>query len=168
MRAEIKSPVVSVISAPFARLADLPEWGKVWTLVVVVGELVHGDTFATLFLIFLVSSWGDWVVGKRAARAREEYRPEMATIGLYSKGAGVLLVLLVWAIAMWASVNLTVPDQVIGVAPVAVTFAFIVQDLESIDEHRQTLGSRPIPLLSWVLRWLRELPEKLMPPERTP
>lgn len=80
-----------------------------------------------------------------------------------SKVAGVLLVVVLRALE-FVLARAGVPDPH-GILAVVTAAALIYQDIDSIDHHRQTLGGRPIPVLTGVLGLGRGLAESLLPVE---
>lgn len=163
VRIATNSPFMTVVSAPFVRLAEMPGWAKAWTLVAALVNAVVGDMFLGLFALLFLTTWVDWIVGKRAARIRKEYSPELAHLGMHSKAAGLVLVLLIYALSLWARAHLAfAAENWISLGPVVLAFAFILQDLESIEEHRQNMGARPMPLLSRLLTLLRRIPDRVL------
>lgn len=77
--------------------------------------------------------------------------------------AGLLLVVVLRLLEVVLA-RAGVPDSH-GIVAVVTEAALIDQDLDSIDHPRQTLGGRPIPVLTGVLGFGRRLAESLLPVE---
>lgn len=120
-----------------------------------VVALVMPDAFSWMFLLLAVSNLADWVLGRHAARARDEYDRTKSRNGLYSK-ASQMVVLLILRTLEFVLTLMGLPST-LGLASAAIALALIVEDMESIERHGIALGGGPIPGLSGALGKLRAL-----------
>lgn len=153
--------VMGAVIAPVARLIDLSPDGKLVAGLLGMVAAVTADISVLLVAVLLLSSSIDWWFGRAAAKKRGVFDVGVSAWGLHSKIAGVLLVVVLRLVEVVLN-QAGVPDPH-GVLAVATAAALIYQDLESIDLHRQTLGGRPIPILTSVLKVGRRLAESLLP-----
>lgn len=174
MKANIESPLQALVVSPFQRAIELPLWAK--ALAAVVGTWatwVWSDAFFGALLVLLVSSGADWAVGKRAAKARRGppehpvYEPALAYLGLQSKLATIVQLFLVWAAVQWALLHVPLPDWLAALLPLVpgvLTWGFVLQDIESIRDHRIRMGARPNRWLDLAIAFLSAIPDKLLAP----
>ena len=154
-------PFVGSLQAPVVRLWELGADGKLMAALVGLVSAAAGDVSILLMGVLLISSAGDWWLGRAAAVRRGDFDSAISGWGLKSKIAGIILVAtlrLLEAVLTQAGV----PDPH-GILAVVAAAGLIHQDLDSIDRHRQTLGGRPIPLLTTVLAVGRRMAESLLP-----
>lgn len=158
-------PVASAVAAPVVRMWDLGADGKFVAFVIGGLTALSGDLTVLLAFVLVGSSGVDWWVGRAAAHRRGAFDPAISGWGLHSKIAGVALVGLLRLVEL-TLFRSGVPDPH-GVLAAVTAAALIYQDLDSIDHHRQTLGGRPIPVLTAVLGFGRRLAESLLPIDPT-
>lgn len=118
--------------------------------------LVTPDAFFWLFLILIGTNGLDWLLGRHAARALNEWNRTTSRNGLVSKGSQMAVLLVVRSLEAVAAIGVEqLPD--FGLASSALALALIVEDLESIERHGIALGGKPIPGFSRVIRKLRTI-----------
>lgn len=147
--------------APLARLDELPWPFKVWALLMAGVQVLVADRFGLAMFLLMFSSAADWKFGALAAKRRGDYSAQLSEWGAQSKVANLIMVLIIWIFEAQA-LRWGILDTNNMIA-VVTAWAFVVRDLRTIDEHRQTLGARPIFLLSALLDWLDTIPGRIFP-----
>ncbi len=154
-------PVLGSLAAPVVRLWELGADGKLVAVLAGLISAAAGEVSVLLMAVLFVSSAADQWLGRAAAIRREDFDAEISRAGLRSKIAGVVLVIILRLLeAVLNQAGLPDPHGILAVVAAA---GLIHQDLDSIDEHRQALGGRPIPLLTGALTLGRRLAESLLP-----
>lgn len=138
------------------KLASPPWPVKVASVFAAMDVVLH-DAFFAAWIVLVVANTADWLAGRLAARALGVFKGKRSREGLVSKGIALTVVALLRSAE--AVVARVVPHEMStdGLIAVAITLLLIYEDIESLDRHRQTLGSPPIPLLSWGLKKLRQM-----------
>jgi hypothetical protein len=162
---------------------------KAWLAVFLMGVVgaVIRDAFFWMWVVLGAASLIDWLAGRWAVRLSrpEDFSNKRSREGMYGKALG--LVILALLRTMEAILPVLLPNNEFstrGLFASLIGVALFIDELDSIDRHRQTLGLAPVPLLSWVISKLRtvtggdrrivervELPPQELPPhkeERTP
>jgi len=156
-----RHPVVGAIGAPIVRIWDSGPAGRIAAILAAAAQAIWHDMVFGFLVLLLFTALMDWWLGRAAARRRGDYSHQVSEWGLQSKFAGVLIVGVIRYIEYLLTTT-GLPDTR-GIMSVAIAAALIYQDLDSIDGHRQTLGGRPIPILSAVLGLLRRISDSLLP-----
>lgn len=145
------------------RVQDAPLGAKLAAALGTAVQAVVGDIFVWLLLLLLAANLVDWLAGRHAARLRCEFSKTESRKGVLAKAIAIAVVLIVRAAELINTrfgpelelpLDITVPSTH-GLVAAAITAWLIYEEAESLDEHRASLGRRPIPLLSWALGKLR-------------
>lgn len=155
------NPILGVLIAPIERIQDLGADGKAMAAMLGIFVAVTADLTVLLLGVLIASSASDWFMGRAAAHKLSKFDSQISEWGLQSKIAGILLVIIIRTIEL-ILYNQGFPDPH-GAWAAATAAGLIYQDLDSLDRHRQTLGGRPIPILTWVLTQLRKMSDSLIP-----
>lgn len=140
------------------RMSEIPP--RYWALGGILGwvEVVTADRFFYLWSVLAVANLVDWIAGRWAVRHTEpeKFSRKVSRVGIYSKALGLI------ALALLRTMEAVLPDilqtpSTGGYIAAVVGLALFVDELDSIDHHRQRLGTRPIPMLSWAIGQLRDL-----------
>lgn len=123
---------------------------------VAVVETVIGDRFLYLWALLAFTNIADWFAGRWAVRLTDPkaFSRARSRIGIYSKSLGLLIVGILRLLEAIIPPAIQAPSTR-GYIASAVVVALILDEVDSIDSHRQTMGQRPIPLLSWAIKKLR-------------
>lgn len=133
---------------------------KAWiaaTSVSAVQFLVN-DAFFWMWIILSIAAFVDWIAGRWAIRATqpEKFSRKRSREGMYGKALGMIV------LALLRSAEALLPVLLPGSVPSTrglfasiIAVALFIDEMDSIDRHRQTLGMPPIPMLSWVIARLR-------------
>lgn len=154
-------PVMSLLAAPVLRLAQLPPDG--WLLAGIMGGVswLAGDMTVWLLGLLCFTALADLVFGRAVAHKQDTFDSRISEWGLHSKGAGLVMVV---AFRLVGSVlGELMPGYPPALLAVIAASALIYHDIESLDRHRQTLGGRPIPLVTQMLEALRKLSASMLP-----
>ena len=143
------TPLFSV----FTRIQELDRPAVVGALAGGVVAAWEPDAFFFLFLILAGSNVADWIFGRHAALARREFDSTKSREGLVGKAAQLVVLLILRSLE--AVIPLIGLPSTIGIASSALALALIVEDVESIERHRITLGGKRIPGLSPLLEKIR-------------
>lgn len=121
-------------------------------------ELVVGDRFFWLWVLLAFANLVDWIAGRWAVRATEpeKFDRRISRIGIYSKALGLIIVAILRTLEAVLPIALGVPSTR-GYIAAVVTVALVIDELDSIDAHRQRLGKSPVPMLSWAIARLRKM-----------
>jgi len=140
------------------KLQHLP--AKSWALAGLIGtiQLVSHDAFFWMWTILLFTNLVDWVAGRCSIRLTNprSFSRRKSREGLYSKALGLTVLALLRS--MEAVLPALLPAAVPGTngfLASIVGIALFIDELDSIDRHRQVLGRKPIPMLSWAIDKLR-------------
>jgi uncharacterized protein YqgC (DUF456 family) len=139
------------------RIAATPPAAWIAALIL-AGSTVLRDGFFWLWLILAVANAADWVAGRWAARHRGTFDSTRSRAGVYGKAIGLIVVAILRSVE--GAMTLFTPafgDGTDGLVAATVTLLLIYEDLESLDNHRQTLGASPIPILTTVMEKMRSL-----------
>lgn len=109
------------------------------------------DAFFWLILLLVATNLADWLLGRHAARAGERFNRTKARSGLASKGAQMVVLLSVRSLEAVVPTTADGLPSTGGVIAVAIGAALVIEEIQSIERHRISLGAQPIPLLSWAL-----------------
>lgn len=160
-------PAAVFLAAPLVRMADMP----LLPAVLVAGfftnlaNRVASDPFAALLPIIVAVSGGDWWYGRRSARLRNTFKPEVAMIGLHQKIGAVGIVCFIRALELWSAPHVF---QTNGMAAVVIGLGMIIEEVSSIEEKRVQLGAKPLFLLSSILSTFRDGLRRLLPTSAPP
>lgn len=152
-----------VILVPVERIQDSPAYARVLAFAAALVSAVLADLFTGMLALLCASSAVDYYVGRKVARLKGKYRPEVARAGAYSKVGGILLLLLVRFFTFYLARHGILDTR--GFVATGLAVGLFVVDLESIEHHRKRLGARPIPGLSQALGWMRGLQDRMLPPD---
>lgn len=140
------------------RVSEIP--APYWAFGITVGwvEFLISDGFFWLWVVLAIANAFDWLAGRWAVRATEpeNFSRKKSRLGIYSKALGLVVIGLLRAMEEILPLVLATPGTGGYVASV-IGLALFVDELDSIDFHRQRLGKRPIPMLSWGISRLRKL-----------
>lgn len=150
----------AVVLQPIERLREIPGVGWAISVAVALMNLVTTDVFGGALTLIILSGLVDYVLGRRVAILRDEYNTLIAQMGAHSKAAGVAIVLLVRMFEGWLGMHLGADSH--GIVASAVAMGLFTAELESIAHHRETLGARPIPVLSALLNKIKERGEAMI------
>lgn len=156
-------PMKKILIAPVERIAsDTPTWG--WVLAWLGGwwQFLTGDAFSSLLSLIVLIAAADYYYGVKAARLSDRFSPVLAQRGWHGKMSGVVLLLGIRLFEGWASSSGLVDSR--GGLATALGIALLTVDLQSIAHHRESFGGTPIPILSAVLAWMRQLVVVKLPP----
>lgn len=146
------------VSVLAARVAEIP--ARYWVVAggVAWAEVLLDDAFFWLWALLAVANLVDWLAGRWAVRATEPetFSRRRSRIGIYSKALGLVVLGLLRTVEAILPGLLSTPSTG-GYIAAVVGLALFVDELDSIDHHRQRLGKKPIPMLSWAIRRLRDL-----------
>lgn len=158
-------PFKRILAEPWERLAsDTPTWG--WVLAWLGGfwQFLAGDAFSSLLALIVLIAAADYYYGVKAARLSERFSPVLAQRGWHGKMSGVVLLLGIRLFEGWAAGAGFVDSK--GGLATALGIALLTVDLQSIAHHRESFGASPIPILSNILAWMRNLASVKLPPPR--
>ncbi len=140
------------------KLQHLP--AKTWVLAGILSmiQFIVHDAFFWMWVILLLANLVDWVAGRCAVRMTnpKAFSRRKSREGLYSKALGLTVLALLRS--MEAVLPALLPAAVPGTGGILssiVGIALFIDEMDSIDNHRQTLGKAPIPMLSWAIDRLR-------------
>lgn len=155
-----RHPVLAIVAAPWIRLWDLEDAGKVAAFTLGVATAFVGDLSVYFMAVLFLTSLGDLWIGRAAARRRGDFDAEVSQWGFQTKIAGIAQVGIVRLIEFGLA-RTALPDSG-GIGAVVIALALIIHDVESIDEKRQDMGARPIPILTHLLGLIRRSSEGLL------
>lgn len=122
-------------------------------------QIVVQDAFFWMWVILALTNMVDWVAGRCAIRATNPaaFSRSRSREGLYSKALGLTVLALLRS--MEAVLPLLLLPVIIpgtkGLLSSVIGIALFIDELDSIDRHRRSLGKGPIPMLSWAIERLR-------------
>lgn len=148
--------------APLRRLDELPILVKVLgPLVTVVLTALGADLYVILTMFGAVSSAHlDWWVGSVVAKKMKKFDGEKGRWGYYSKMVGVILMVMLFGLEYLLK---GIGTDTSRIFTAVMGLGLILDDMYSLDRHRQALGGRPFPLLSFILFRIRKASEALLP-----
>lgn len=140
------------------RLSEIPP--RYWALAGLTGavEIIVDDGFFWLWVLLAIANGVDWIAGRLAVREQtpELFSRKKSRVGLYSKGLGLIILGMLRGLEAILPGVLDTPSTS-GYLAAVIGVALFIDELDSIDHHRQSMGKRPIPMLSWVITQLRDL-----------
>ena len=160
-RYDVRLYSTALVSSIF-RLQEVPGWGWITSAAAGLLALVCREALVGILVLQFLAGVADYWYGVRTAKLRGTYSPLVAHAGAVGKSAGIVLVFLVRGAEWWASAFGLVPDTRGWVAVTIAASLFLV-DLQSIANHREELGARPIPVLSRLLELAQALLAKKLP-----
>src|SRR5690606_20151570 len=120
-----------------------------------------GDMTMLLLGVACFTAFFDMLFGRAAARKLGMFDGRISEWGMHSKSAGLIMVIAFRLVGeALAGAFPAYPSALLAVVAAS---ALIYHDIESLDRHRQTLGGRPIPLLTQLLAAARKASETLLP-----
>ena len=133
---------------------------RAWAMAAVFGaiQVVATDAFFWMWIILCVATLVDWLAGRFAIQATNPaaFSRQKSREGLYGKALGLVV------LALLRSAEGVLPVLLPGSVPSTrglfaslIAVALFIDELDSMDRHRQSLGRPPIPMLSWVIGRLR-------------
>ncbi len=155
------SALIGVVLSPLERLGEVPVWGRIIALLLALCQFVATDAFGSAIAIVLLASVVDYCVGAYAAKARGEWKPELARSGAMGKVSGLGLLVLIRILEWFASAQGLIESN--GALATLVAVSLIAVDLQSIAHHRESFGARPIPFLSALFKWIEQLLSSRLP-----
>lgn len=158
--------VARVALSPVMRLDDVPPWGWLTAALAAGVQRVTTDAFLSLLALLFVAISVDYVIGWLVAKHKGRYEIAIARAGALGKVIGIILLLLVRGLEHWISTHapesLSIPNSH-GMFAAAFTMLFLTVELQSIEQHRQELGLRPIPALSALFAWMERFARAKVP-----
>lgn len=160
---------VKLIASVFTRIETVPSWGWIGAVIVGMVSVMVRDVLFGILVLLMVSHALDWFYGRAAAKVRKEFAIDRSLAGLQSKIAGIALILLVRAFEAWLhvfSMTAHAAGEYVntkGFVATAVAVALFANDIESISDHREAMGAKPIPVLSSIIRGMRKLANAVLP-----
>jgi hypothetical protein len=140
------------------RVLDMP--GPYWLFSIFLGwiQVVITDPFVLLWSVLLIANAIDWLAGRWVVRTTdpEAFSRKKSRAGLYAKALGLIVIGLLRAVEAIIPVLFQTPSTG-GYLSTVIGIALFIDELDSIDGHRQDLGKRPIPMLSPAIARLRKL-----------
>ena len=122
-------------------------------------QFVVHDAFFWMWIILATANMVDWLAKRWAIRATDPraFSRRKSRKGLYSKALGLMV------LALLRAMEAVLPSLIPGVSSVGtkgllsavIGIALFIDELDSIDHHRQSMGRGPIPMLSWAIERLR-------------
>jgi hypothetical protein len=151
----------AALVAPFGRLEEAPVWSWITGTATAAVQLLTDVPLLGLLLILMFVSLLDFLLGSEIARRNGTYDPNLARGGMIGKATGVLLVLIVWSVeALIDAAGLIDTHAALATALAVVLLAV---EIESFDQHRETLTGRPTPLIRPIIDFLRGFAEGAIP-----
>lgn len=155
------NPLYAIVS-PVGRLADAAPDVKVWGLAVALGQFIRGDLFTGAVLLVTVASAIDYLLGGRVARVQGVWNGDAARNGWVGKLSGILLCLLIRAFEGMLLAHADLNTH--GALATGLAVSLFAVELQSIANHRESLGASPIPILSAILDWMQKMAGHKIPP----
>lgn len=135
---------------------------KAWIVagILSIAQIVISDAFFWMWIILCIAMLVDWLAGRFAIQATNPalFSRQKSREGLYGKALGLVV------LALLRSMEGVMPTLLPGSVPTTrgifaslIGVALFIDELDSIDRHRQTLGKPPIPMLSWAIGSLRRI-----------
>ena len=123
-------------------------------------QFVVHDAFFWMWCILAAAMFVDWIAGRCAVRMTHPhaFSRRKSREGLMGKAlALIVLALLRGMEAVLPALIPGVHDSLgtKGLLSAIIGIALFIDELDSIDAHRQQLGRGPIPMLSWAIERLR-------------
>jgi len=144
--------------SPVDRILESPVWAKSLAGAGAVYQYVRADAFLSALFLVAVVGVVDYILGIKAARSKGiPWSRELATRGAYGKISGWILLGLVRAVEHWLYLQQLIPQNSRGMFAIAIGISLILVDLQSIANHRESFGAKPIPGLSWVFAQIRRI-----------
>lgn len=190
MHAKLRSePTIGAsLIAGALRLTDTPLVGWLLGLPAAVLGLLGKDMFTGIWLATGMLTMLDWYTGRLVAHKEARYDPITARLGWQSKLTMLSLLLIARGVEAWAvhfdlvnvAALLRIASDLFGLAflsamadnpniaaggvlSVLLCGGAAYTEFESVVTNRERLGQRPIPVLSYLFRKVRELESKLTP-----
>lgn len=157
-------PIAQALIAPFERLFEAPLYAKLLATVSGALSILQSDILTLILIALMGASIWDTIVGRAAAKKRGEMvDAQTARAGFLTKVTGLVLVLLIRFFEYWGEAN-EIPGlgALNGSLAAGVSVALFVMELESIEGHRVSLGARPIPGFSALIRVMRAIEGRLL------
>lgn len=146
---------------PLQRMEEAPGWAKALSPLAGLATAVFSDTvLIQLLALYLIAGATDFVIGAMIAARGRAYDSDRARAGLLGKIAAVVLVLLLRALeAVLAQLG---PLNTSGLIAGSAAFVLLLQELRSINAHREALTGRPVPLLGTLFDRLDRIAEAVI------
>ncbi len=140
------------------RLQHIPQ--RAWMAAGILGmvQIITQDAFFWMWIILALTNIVDWLAGRWAIRATDPsaFSRSKSREGLYSKALGLAVLALLRSMeAVLPALLPVVTPGTRGLLSAIIGIALFIDELDSIDHHRQSLGRGPIPMLSWAIDRLR-------------
>ena len=146
---------------PLQRLDEAPGWAKALApLGGLLTAVLNDGILLQLLVLYLLAGVIDFVIGAMIATRDRAYSGDRARAGLLGKVSAIALVLLLRALE--AVLAQLAPVNSAGLIAGSAAFVLFLQELRSINAHRETLTGRPVPLLGTLFDRLDRLAEVLM------
>lgn len=117
-------------------------------------SLWRPDAFFWLTLALVASNMADWIFGRHAYRSLDQFSKTESRRGLVRKCAQLVILLLLRTLEAILPLLTGLPSSN-GMVSSAIAVALVIEDIESIETHLITMGGRPVPGLTSVLRKVR-------------
>jgi hypothetical protein len=147
---------------PLQTVEEAPGWAKVLAPLGGLLQVVIADGILLQVLaLYVIAGMADFVIGAMIAHRAHEYSPDRARAGVLGKVAAVVMVLILRAFeGILPQLDPRLNSH--GFFASAAAFVLLLQELRSLNAHREILTGKPIPLLGALFDRLDHLAEALM------
>jgi hypothetical protein len=156
----VSSPLHAIVS-PMDRLASASPEIQVGAMLIAAIQWVARDLFAGALMLVIFAGVSDYLLGGRIARMKGEWNGNAARNGVVGKMSGVFLCLLIRFFEAWLAQQADLNTH--GAVATGLAVSLFAVEVQSIAFHRESVGARPIPILSSILDWMQRMAGNKIP-----
>jgi hypothetical protein len=146
---------------PLQRIDEAPAWAKALAPVGgLLTAILNDAILLQLLALYLFAGVVDFVIGAMIAQRERAYNADRARAGVLGKVSALVLVMLLRALE--AVLAQLAPVNSSGLIAGSAALVLFLQELRSINTHRETLTGRPVPLLGALFDRLDRVAESIM------